>query len=197
MEEIRTIYTILGLYSLLLLSACTDQKTSKTDAVKDKVQTDSVTVTRDTVWEGDTIVSISVFKEGDYIKSEEIFARSFTYGRIPSLKYTHRTENIDSTQNRKTTTWIHFNVPSRSKDELLKNLDFDILCSYPIVEFDKMRFIKLRGDSLSFYIQESADMWILQEVDKPVIVYVEDIDSILTLAMDQNPLVKITIDSLG
>ena len=196
-NSLKTIYTILGLSILLLLSACSDQPTPETDPDKDKVQADSVIVTRDTVWEGDTIVSISIVKEGDYIKSEEIFERSFTLGRLPSLKYTHITENIDSTQNVETTTWIHFNVPSSNTDEFLKNPDFDILCSYPIYEFDKMRYIKLRGDSLSFYIQEGSDMWILQDVEKPALVYVEDIDSMLTSALDQNPLVKITIDSLG
>ena len=90
-NSLKTIYTILGLSILLLLSACSDQPTPETDPDKDKVQADSVIVTRDTVWEGDTIVSISVRKKMGKMRIEESIERSFYNPlyerRRPSLLY--------------------------------------------------------------------------------------------------------------
>ena len=168
------------------------EKDNKTELV------DSLLITRDTVWEGDTIVSISIVKEGDYIKAEEIFERSFTLGRLPSLKYTHRTEHVDGLERHKLYTIINFKVPPSRIVGLISSIDIDFLSSYPVITFKKRRNINYNNhNTLSSSINKTAFMRVLQELEKPKIFFMKDVDSILTMALNQNQFEEYIIDSLN
>ena len=126
-----------------LINSCQSPSVVEKDNQTELV--DSLVITRDTVWEGDTIVSISVFKESDDIRTEEIFERYLYDGGLPSLKYTYRTEHGDSLERHKLYTIINFKVPSSRIVGLISSVDIDFLSSYPVITFKKRRNINLKS----------------------------------------------------
>ena len=179
-----------------LINSCQSPSVVEKDNQTELV--DSLVITRDTVWEGDTIVSISVFKESDDIRTEEIFERYLYDGGLPSLKYTYRTEHGDSLERYKLYTIINFKVPSSKIVGLISSVDIDFLSSYPVITFKKRRNINYNNhNTLLSSINKTAFIRVLQELEKPTIVFMKDVDSILTMALNQNQFEENIIDSLN